>query len=81
MAKTKSSKRRSAKSRSQREFGGMMSKAATMMESRKDLAGERLTKLPWRRARLQKASTSSPICGTIPTLRLNFYTSHREISR
>ena len=45
MAKTKSSKRRSAKSRSQPEFGGVMGKAATIIESRKDLAGERLTKL------------------------------------
>ena len=45
MAKTKSSRRRSAKSRSQREFGGMMGKAATIIESRKDLAGEQLTKL------------------------------------
>lgn len=45
MAKTKSSKRRSAKSRSQREFGGIMDKAATIIESRKELAGERLTKL------------------------------------
>jgi hypothetical protein len=45
MAKTKSSKRRSAKSRSQREISGIMNKAATIIESRKDLAGERLTKL------------------------------------
>ncbi len=45
MAKTKSRRRRLAKSRSQREFGGMMGKAATIMESRKDLAGEQLTKL------------------------------------
>src|SRR5688572_26226521 len=45
MAKTKNSRRRSAKSRSQREFGGVMGKAATMIESRKDLAGERLAEL------------------------------------
>jgi hypothetical protein len=45
MAKTKNSRRRSAKSRSQRELGGMVSKAATMIESRKNLAGERLAEL------------------------------------
>lgn len=45
MAKTKSRRRRSGKSRSQREFGGVVSKAATIIESRKDMAGERLTEL------------------------------------
>ena len=45
MAKTKSSRRRSAKSRSQRESGGVIGKAATIIESRKDRAGEQLTKL------------------------------------
>ena len=45
MAKTKNSKRRSPKSRPQREFAGLLGKAATIVENRKDLAGEQLTKL------------------------------------
>lgn len=45
MAKTKNSKRRSAQSRSQRESSGVIGKAATIIESRKDRAGEQLTRL------------------------------------